>query len=151
MKVTQRLPGNCLTVLLSPASTSHFSITRSYSSSHTHFGAFLKINCHVPSAGCAVEEEIRILGRGEYFGEKALIKEDKRTANIIAMSPGVECLTLDRESFSKHIGDLCELHEKDYGDEQRVLAFRNLENNNLPSSLDAVKPGGNSFEFKIRN
>lgn len=111
----------------------------------------MKINCHVPSAGCAVEEEIRILGRGEYFGEKALIKEDKRTANIIAMSPGVECLTLDRESFSKHIGDLCELHEKDYGDEQRVLAFRNLENNNLPSSLDAVKPGGNSFEFKIRN
>ncbi|XP_021703513.1 cGMP-dependent protein kinase, isozyme 1 [Aedes aegypti] len=98
----------------------------------------VKVTQRLP--GCAVEEEIRILGRGEYFGEKALIKEDKRTANIIAMSPGVECLTLDRESFSKHIGDLCELHEKDYGDEQRVLAFRNLENNNLPSSLDAVKP-----------
>ncbi|KXJ74903.1 hypothetical protein RP20_CCG012738 [Aedes albopictus] len=98
----------------------------------------VKVTQRLP--GCSVEEEIRILGRGEYFGEKALIKEDKRTANIIAMSPGVECLTLDRESFSKHIGDLCELHEKDYGDEQRVLAFRNLENNNLPSSLDQVKP-----------
>lgn len=93
----------------------------------------------VTFAGRSVEEEIRILGRGEYFGEKALIKEDKRTANIIAMSPGVECLTLDRESFTKHIGDLCELHEKDYGDAERVLAFRNLENQ-LPS-LDAVKPG----------
>ncbi|XP_058821188.1 cGMP-dependent protein kinase, isozyme 1 [Topomyia yanbarensis] len=96
----------------------------------------VKVTQRLP--GCAVEEEIRILGRGEYFGEKALIKEDKRTANIIAMSPGVECLTLDRESFTKHIGDLCELHEKDYGDAERVLAFRNLENN-LPA-LDAVKP-----------
>lgn len=65
------------------------------------------------------------------------------------MSPGVECLTLDRESFTKHIGDLCELHEKDYGDEQRVLAFRNLENNNLPSSLDVVKPGWFELPEKI--
>uniref|UniRef100_A0A8D8A7Y8 cGMP-dependent protein kinase n=1 Tax=Culex pipiens TaxID=7175 RepID=A0A8D8A7Y8_CULPI len=96
----------------------------------------VKVTQRLP--GRSVEEEIRILGRGEYFGEKALIKEDKRTANIIAMSPGVECLTLDRESFTKHIGDLCELHEKDYGDAERVLAFRNLENQ-LPS-LDAVKP-----------
>ncbi|XP_055550777.1 cGMP-dependent protein kinase, isozyme 1 [Wyeomyia smithii] len=96
----------------------------------------VKVTQRLP--GRSTEEEIRILGRGEYFGEKALIKEDKRTANIIAMSPGVECLTLDRESFTKHIGDLCELHEKDYGDAERVLAFRNLKNN--PPALDAMKP-----------
>ncbi|XP_055591694.1 cGMP-dependent protein kinase, isozyme 1-like [Uranotaenia lowii] len=96
----------------------------------------VKVTQRLP--GCSTEEEIRILGRGEYFGEKALIKEEKRTANIIAMSPGVECLTLDRESFTKHIGDLCELHEKDYGDEQRVLASRNLENQTM--SLDSVNP-----------
>ncbi|XP_044258969.1 cGMP-dependent protein kinase, isozyme 1 [Tribolium madens] len=65
------------------------------------------------------EEEIRILQRGDYFGEQALLKEDCRTANIIAMNPGVECLTLDRESFKQLIGDLSEIKEKDYGDEQR--------------------------------
>jgi len=41
-------------------------------------------------------KEIRRLGKGEYFGEKALLSEDRRTANVIAMSPGVELLTLNR-------------------------------------------------------
>ncbi|XP_058168096.1 cGMP-dependent protein kinase, isozyme 1 [Anopheles ziemanni] len=96
----------------------------------------VKVTQRLP--GRSVDEEIRILVRGEYFGEQALIKEDKRTANIIAMSPGVECLTLDRESFTKHIGDLCELQEKNYGDEERVLAFRNLENTH--PSLGSCQP-----------
>uniref|UniRef100_A0A182MBA8 cGMP-dependent protein kinase n=1 Tax=Anopheles culicifacies TaxID=139723 RepID=A0A182MBA8_9DIPT len=108
VKVTQRLPG-------------------------TYFNTPLII-----APGRTVDEEIRILVRGEYFGEQALIREDKRTANIIAMSPGVECLTLDRESFTKHIGDLCELQEKNYGDEERVLAFRNLENTH--PSLGSCQP-----------
>lgn len=74
------------------------------------------------------EVAIRTLQRGDYFGEQALIKEDKRTANVIAMAPGVECLTLDRDSFSQLIGDLCELREKDYGDaSRRVLAMKRTE------------------------
>lgn len=43
------------------------------------------------------------------------------------MSPGVECLTLDREAFKQHIGDLEELQEKDYGDRDRMYAFRQIE------------------------
>lgn len=82
--------------------------------------------------GSTKEEEIRILHRGDYFGEQALIKEDKRTANIIALSPGVECLTLDRESFNQHIGDLIELHQKDYGDKDRIYAIKNLKNKHVP-------------------
>ncbi|XP_055376684.1 probable serine/threonine-protein kinase DDB_G0282963 [Condylostylus longicornis] len=70
------------------------------------------------------EKEIRTLQRGDYFGEQALINVDKRTANIIAMTPGVECLTLDRDSFNHLIGDLCELKEKNYGDENRILAMK---------------------------
>ncbi|SPP79748.1 cGMP-dependent protein kinase, isozyme 1 isoform X2 [Drosophila guanche] len=70
------------------------------------------------------ETELRTLARGDYFGEQALINEDKRTANIIALSPGVECLSLDRDSFKRLIGDLCELKEKDYGDESRMLAMK---------------------------
>lgn len=81
--------------------------------------------------GRSTEEEIRTLGRGDYFGEMSLIKEDKRSANIIAMSPGVECLTLDRQSFKDHIGDLEELQEKDYGDRDRIYAIRQIENRQI--------------------
>lgn len=89
-----------------------------------HFHVFL---------GTQAEQEIRTLTRGDYFGEQALIKEDKRTANIIALSPGVECLTLDRDSFNLHIGDLIELHQKDYGDKDRICAIkRNLKNKQIP-------------------
>lgn len=71
-------------------------------------------------SGHLEEQEIRTLGRGDYFGEQALLKEDCRTASIIATHPGVECLTLDRDSFKQLIGDLSEIKEKDYGDEQRL-------------------------------
>lgn len=47
--------------------------------------------------GLEKPKEIRQLGRGEYFGEKALLTEDRRTANVIACDPGVELLTLNRE------------------------------------------------------
>lgn len=63
--------------------------------------------------------EIRRLTRGDYFGEKSLLSEDRRTANVIALPPGVECLTVDRDHFNALIGDLNELREKDYGDEAR--------------------------------
>ena len=45
------------------------------------------------------EEPIRTLTRGDYFGEQALLKTDLRTANVIAESDDVECLSLDREHF----------------------------------------------------
>uniref|UniRef100_A0A8R1XV56 cGMP-dependent protein kinase n=1 Tax=Onchocerca volvulus TaxID=6282 RepID=A0A8R1XV56_ONCVO len=62
--------------------------------------------------------EIRILKQGDFFGEKALLGEEVRTASVIAINPGVEVLTLDRESFTKLIGDL-EALNRDYGDSQR--------------------------------
>ncbi|KAK7501419.1 hypothetical protein BaRGS_00007223, partial [Batillaria attramentaria] len=70
-------------------------------------------------AGHADPQEIRKLARGDYFGEKALLSEDRRTASCIAQPPGVECLTIDRESFQQLIGDLNELRTKDYGDKAR--------------------------------
>lgn len=94
----------------------------------------VKVTQRLP--GCSEEEEIRTLVRGDYFGEQALIKEDKRTANIIAMSPGVECLTLDRDSFIQLIGNLCELHEKDYGDDDRLFAIKSLDK--IPPNSDTI-------------
>lgn len=47
------------------------------------------------------EEEFGVLEQGEFFGEVALLKKDKRTANVVAMHPGAECLTLDREYINR--------------------------------------------------
>lgn len=46
------------------------------------------------------------LTRGQYFGELALLKEDKRQATVIAEAPGVECLTLQRNEFVEHLGNI---------------------------------------------
>merc|ERR1712141_474182 len=54
------------------------------------------------------EKFIRTLNKGDFFGEKALQGEEKRTANIIAddnEGQGVTCLVIDRESFH-HLKDL---------------------------------------------
>lgn len=62
------------------------------------------------------EEQIRDLTKGDYFGEQALLKTDLRTANVVATSDALECLTLDRESFFQLVGDLNELKDKTYKD-----------------------------------
>lgn len=55
----------------------------------------------------------------------ALLNAMKRTANVIAIT-GVECLTLERESFLLMIADLCELKERDYGNELNELFMKTL-------------------------
>lgn len=100
----------------------------------------VKVTQRIP--GSMVDEEIRILTRGEYFGEQALINDDKRTANIIALPPGVECMTLDRESFKQHIGDLGELHDIYYGDHERMFAIKHLQKfQNLTSNRHEIDRG----------
>ncbi|GJQ76836.1 hypothetical protein Trydic_g15043 [Trypoxylus dichotomus] len=90
----------------------------------------VKITQRIP--GIPEEQEIRTLERGDYFGEQALLKEDFRTASVIALHPGVECLTLDRDSFIQLIGDLSEIKEKKYEDEKRALT-RPVSSSNFAS------------------
>lgn len=51
------------------------------------------------------ETTIRDLSTGAFFGEKALLGDSIRTANILATS-NVSCLTLDKDHFDQLIGDL---------------------------------------------
>lgn len=67
-------------------------------------------------------QEIRKLNKGDYFGEKALLSEDLRTASILALESGVNCLVIERENFLSFIGDLDSIKEKDYGDLERKAA-----------------------------
>ncbi|KAF5405341.1 cGMP dependent protein kinase, partial [Paragonimus heterotremus] len=77
--------------------------------------------------GEAVEHNIRHMSRGEYFGEKALLCECRRTANVYALGPsGVEVLCLYRKDFLELIGDLQELKNKPYMDEADLGGPRKL-------------------------
>ncbi|XP_023686657.1 cGMP-dependent protein kinase 1 isoform X2 [Paramormyrops kingsleyae] len=58
---------------------------------------------------------LRALGKGDWFGEKALQGEDIRTANVIAAEP-VTCLVIDRDSFKHLIGGLEDVSNKGYED-----------------------------------
>ena len=49
------------------------------------------------------ENEVAVLGAGDFFGDKALIKEEKRSANIYAKSD-LKCYTLDRTAFINLVG-----------------------------------------------
>ncbi|XP_072784734.1 cGMP-dependent protein kinase 2 isoform X3 [Taeniopygia guttata] len=52
---------------------------------------------------------IKNLHKGDYFGEKALISDDTRSANVIADEYNVECLVIDRETFNQTVGTYEEL------------------------------------------
>ncbi|XP_049320723.1 cGMP-dependent protein kinase 1 isoform X2 [Astyanax mexicanus] len=58
---------------------------------------------------------LRALGKGDWFGEKALQGEDIRTANVIA-ADAVTCLVIDRDSFKHLIGGLDDVSSKGYED-----------------------------------
>lgn len=62
-----------------------------------------------------VEEELTVLEKGDYFGEKALYDngDTKRQANAIALPPGTECFTIDRE-YVTHFYILISLFNKNW-------------------------------------
>ncbi|XP_063314874.1 cGMP-dependent protein kinase 2 [Pelobates fuscus] len=63
------------------------------------------------STECNQEAQlIKMLEKGDYFGEKSLISDDVRSANIIA-DDNVECLAMDREKFNQTVGTYEELQE----------------------------------------
>ena len=55
------------------------------------------------------EKTLREMGKGNYFGEMALLSEttDKRSATVSCVT-AVSCYTLDREPFRKLIGNVAE-------------------------------------------
>nr|XP_022916901.1 cGMP-dependent protein kinase, isozyme 2 forms cD5/T2 isoform X1 [Onthophagus taurus]XP_022916902.1 cGMP-dependent protein kinase, isozyme 2 forms cD5/T2 isoform X1 [Onthophagus taurus]XP_022916903.1 cGMP-dependent protein kinase, isozyme 2 forms cD5/T2 isoform X1 [Onthophagus taurus] len=77
------------------------------------------------------EQFIRSLGKGDFFGEKALQGDDLRTANIICDDPeGVSCLVIDRETFNQLISNLDEIKTK-YKDESDQRRRINQEFDNV--------------------
>ncbi|KAM8940241.1 cGMP-dependent protein kinase 2 isoform 1-T1 [Pelodytes ibericus] len=69
-----------------------------------------KVKVTQSTEGYQEAQLIKTLEKGDYFGEKALISDDVRSANIIA-DDNVECLTMDREMFNQTVGTYEELQK----------------------------------------
>ncbi|KAF4105530.1 hypothetical protein G5714_013192 [Onychostoma macrolepis] len=78
-------------------------------------------------------QEIKSLGVGDYFGEKALISEDVRSANIIAKENDTQCLVVDRDNFNQMVGTYEELQAylKEYVEQ---LSLSDERRNAVPQS-----------------
>uniref|UniRef100_A0A8C4EBK6 cGMP-dependent protein kinase n=1 Tax=Dicentrarchus labrax TaxID=13489 RepID=A0A8C4EBK6_DICLA len=86
--------------------------------------------------GFAEPQEIKTLGVGDYFGEKALISEDVRSANIICSENDTHCLVVDRDNFNQMVGTYEELQAylKEYVEE----LSRSDERRNCKSALTVI-------------
>ncbi|XP_078387176.1 cGMP-dependent protein kinase 2 [Cetorhinus maximus] len=104
-------------------------------------------------------QEIKTLGAGEYFGEKALISEDLRSANIIAVDDDTQCLVIDRDIFNQMVGTYEELQTnlKEYveqlsrSDKKRnatPLTFASSECSEVLRLREKVARFSNSCPFK---
>jgi cAMP-dependent protein kinase regulator len=58
--------------------------------------------------------EVYKYGPGDYFGERALIKNEPRAANIIAVSQ-LHLVALDRHSFKRLLGPIEEILKRNIG------------------------------------
>ncbi|XP_058124601.1 cGMP-dependent protein kinase 1 [Anopheles ziemanni] len=81
------------------------------------------------------ERLVGTLQRGAYFGEQALLHEDRRLASIIANPPGTECLTLNRIAFNEFLGGLDQLREVKLSD----TIPRNSTMTNIVSEYDHIQ------------
>jgi CRP-like cAMP-binding protein len=64
-----------------------------------------EVRCMLPTSEGVEAEEVARLYPQQFFGERALVTNETRAANIIACGP-VECLVLDRTSFQLLLDDL---------------------------------------------
>ena len=57
-------------------------------------------------------KELMRMSAGDFFGERALLRREKRAANIVARGR-VECLVLDRRAFEELLGDLQDIMDRE--------------------------------------
>jgi CRP/FNR family cyclic AMP-dependent transcriptional regulator len=75
------------------------------------------------------EEALKVLTKGDYFGEMSLIDDEPRSAHAIANSAGVDLMVIDRHDFSKLLSEDKELAYKLLWSMVRTLSQRLRETN----------------------
>jgi len=73
-----------------------------------------KVKCTESGTGERGSSVDLVLGPGDYFGERSLLFEKPRAANVIAITD-TNCLVLDRHEFDQQLGPLKELMDQNLG------------------------------------
>lgn len=55
------------------------------------------------------QKEVMKYSQGDYFGERALLKNEPRAASVIAKTSPTKVMTLDRKSFNRMLGPIDEI------------------------------------------
>ncbi|KAK2587910.1 hypothetical protein KPH14_004003 [Odynerus spinipes] len=106
------------------------------------------------------DEELMILDKGDYFGEKALYGDEtsRRQANAVALPPGAECYTIDRQSFIDYLGGLESIRNKDWQTKKKSIVtdnwdeeFRDLTLSNMEVEGTIGKGGYGRVELVVVN
>ena len=66
--------------------------------------------------GAAEATKVKDYSKGQYFGERALLTNDNRAANIVATSDEVIVLELERETFTRLLGSLQDILSRNMSD-----------------------------------
>ena len=97
-----------------------------------------------PSNAAEKPKEVLKLGPGQYFGERALLSNAKRAANVVA-STNIVALMLDRGRFEKYLGELKTIIDTDRRWRERVTTT-NEKFLSRPSVAAAVQMSIKDFE-----
>lgn len=92
------------------------------------------------------ETEVAVLGAGDFFGERALLKEDKRNANIYAKG-ATHVYTLDRTAFINLVGRVSEQENNTTLDlteevEKNIPVKNEIASNCKFSDIEIITPLG---------
>ncbi|KAL8009540.1 putative cGMP-dependent kinase, protein kinase-like domain superfamily, rmlC-like jelly roll [Plasmopara halstedii] len=79
------------------------------------------VRCTSRAGGGEADKELMTLQRGNYFGEMALVLNEPRQANCIAVGP-VDCYVMDRSEFTKLLGPLRSLIDR----QMRIRVLRSV-------------------------
>jgi cGMP-dependent protein kinase len=103
----------------------------------------------LPQAHNLKDENLKMVAQGEYFGELALLRGDPRAASATVDRGGAFILSLSREDFTKHMGPLQDILDRQavsaYGVEPRKASVNGIRGHDAPREL-SVK---SLAEFKI--
>lgn len=91
-------------------------------------------------------KELCVVAEGEYFGERALVQKEVRSATVTALSPRVKVLVLEMEDFEVMLGPLKELQEAAIcrGETSRLAS--SIETTLLDSDSSATTRGDEDVE-----
>ncbi|KAG5180035.1 putative cGMP-dependent protein kinase [Tribonema minus] len=102
-----------------------------------------EVRCTRTAPGTGEDHELMRLGKGEFFGERALLKNEPRGANVIATGY-VDCLVLEREDFNGLLGPLEKILEREISEREKqaeeVLGLKPLTSKRRePVALEDLK------------